>query len=186
MKTKSLYISSLEPSAGSLIVAMGIMELLKGRLGKVAFFRPVIGDGKEIDKDIDFMLEHYALGMDYKETYGYTVSEVESLIADNKFHEVLEHLIEKFKTLESQYDFVLIEGLNQSNFSNTLDFDINLAIAKNLSSPFISILKGKSKGVKEVVDEIDGVFLPVYPSIPLSSPLQWLQLTPQEVAPQLQ
>lgn len=154
MKTKSLYISSLEPSAGSLIVAMGIMELLKGRLGKVAFFRPVIGDGKEVDKDIDFMLEHYALGMDYKETYGYTVSEVESLIADNKFHEVLEHLIEKFKTLESQYDFVLIEGLNQSNFSNTLDFDINLAIAKNLSSPFISILKGKSKGVKEVVDEI--------------------------------
>lgn len=154
MKTKSLYISSLEPSAGSLIVAMGIMELLKGRLGKVAFFRPVISDGKEIDKDIDFMLEHYSLGMEYKETFGYTVSEVESLIADNHYNEVLEHLIEKFKVLESQYDFVLIEGLNQSNFSKTLDFDINLSIAKNLSSPFISILKGKNKGVKEVVGEI--------------------------------
>lgn len=154
MKTKSLYISSLEPSAGSLIVAMGIMELLKGRLGKVAFFRPVINDGKEIDKDIDFMLEHYSLGMDYQETFGYTVSEVEGLIADNHYNEVLEHLIEKFKVLESQYDFVLIEGLNQSNFSKTLDFDINLSIAKNLSSPFISILKGKNKGVKEVIGEI--------------------------------
>jgi len=154
MKTKSLYISSLESSAGSLIVAMGIMELLKGRLGKVAFFRPVINDGKEVDKDIDFMSEHYALGMAYEQMYGYTVSEVESLIAENKYNEVLEHLIEKFKQLESQYDFVLIEGLNQSNFSNTLDFDINLSFAKNLSSPFISILKGKGKGVKEVVDEI--------------------------------
>ena len=154
MKTKSLYISSLEPSAGSLIVAMGIMELLKGRLGKVAFFRPVITGGKDLDKDIDFMLEHYALGMKYHETYGYTVSEVESLIADNKYHEVLEHLIQKFKLLENQYDFVLIEGLNQSNFSSTLDFDINLSIAKNLSSPYISILKGKNKGVKEVIDEI--------------------------------
>ena len=154
MKTKSLYISSIESSAGSLIVAMGIMELLKGRLGKVAFFRPVIVDGPEVDKDIDFMLERYALGMEYKDTYGYTVHEVESLIADNKFNEVLESLIEKFKHLESEYDFVLVEGLNQSNFSNTLDFDINLSMAKNLSSPFISILKGKNKEVKEVIDEI--------------------------------
>lgn len=154
MKTKSLYISSLESSAGSLIVAMGIMELLKGRLGKVAFFRPVIVDGPEVDKDIGFMLERYALGMEYKDTYGYTVHEVESLIADNKLNEVLESLIEKFKHLESEYDFVLIEGLNQSNFSSTLDFDINLSMAKNLSSPFISVLKGKNKEVKEVIDEI--------------------------------
>lgn len=154
MKTKSVYISSLEPSAGSLIVAMGIMELLKGRIGKVAFFRPVIDDQKEYDKDITFMLEHYALGMDYEEMYGYRVSEVESLIAENRFYEVLENLIEKLKTLEASYDFILIEGLNQSNFSNTLDFDINLSIAKNLSSPFISILKGKNKGIKEIIDEI--------------------------------
>ena len=154
MKTKSLYISSLESSAGSLIVAMGIMELLKGRLGKVAFFRPVILDGAQIDKDIDFMIERYALGMEYKDAYGYTVHEVESLIAENKFNEVLESLIEKFKHLENEYDFVLVEGLNQSNFSNTLDFDINLSMAKNLSSPFISILKGKNKEVKEVLDEI--------------------------------
>lgn len=154
MKTKSLYISSLAPAAGSLIVAMGIMELLKGRLGKVAFFRPVILDGEEVDKDIDFMLEHYALKMDYSATYGYTVHKVESLIAENKYNEVLENLIDKFKILESQYDFVLVEGLNQANFSQTLDFDINLSIAKNFSSPFISVLKGKQKSVKEVLDEI--------------------------------
>jgi len=154
MKTKSLYISSLEQAAGSLVIAMGIMELLKGRLGKVAFFRPIIIDGKDSDKDIDFMLEHYALGMEYKDTYGYTVHEVESLIAENKYHEVLENLIDKCKILESQYDFVLIEGLNQANFSQSLDLDINLSIAKNLSSPFISVLKGKNKSVKEIIDDL--------------------------------
>lgn len=154
MKTKSLYISSLEQAAGSLIVAMGIMELLKGRLGKVAFFRPVILDTTEKDKDIAFMQEYYALSMNEDEMYGYTVHQVESLIAENRYNEVLENLIDKCKILESKYDFVLIEGLNQANFSQTLDFDINLSIAKNLSSPFISILKGKNKSVKEVVDEI--------------------------------
>jgi len=154
MKTKSLYISSLAPAAGSLVVAMGIMELLKGRLGKVAFFRPVVADDKTVDKDIEFMLEHYALGMDVHEMVGYSVHEVESLVAENKYNEVLETLIDKLKNLESRYDFVLIEGLNQSNFSPTIDFDINLSIAKNLSSPFISVLKGKGKNVKEVIDEI--------------------------------
>ncbi len=133
---------------------MGFMELLKGRLGKVAFFRPVIADGDEGDKDINFMLEYYALGMNYEQTYGYKVSEVESLIAENKYHEVLENLIGKFKLLESEYDFVLVKGLSQSSFSSALDFDINLSIAKNLSSPFISILKGKDKSVKEMIDEI--------------------------------
>lgn len=91
-----------------------------------------------MDKDIDFMLEHYTWYA-YEEMYGYTVADVEGLIADNKYHEVLEHLIEKFKCLESTYDFVLIEGLSQSNFSSTLDFDINLSIAKNLSSPYIVV-----------------------------------------------
>lgn len=154
MKTKSLYISSLESAAGSLVIVMGIMELLKGKLNRVAFFRPVIADEQKHDEDIHFMLEYYALNMKYDEMYGYTVSEIESLIAENKYNEVLENLIEKFKILESQYDFVLVEGLSQSHFSSTLDFDINFSIAKNLSSPFISILKGKGKNTKEISDEI--------------------------------
>lgn len=154
MKTKSLYISSLEPSAGSLVVTMGIMEILKARLGKVAFFRPVIFNDCKTDKDIDFMLQHFSLGMECKDAFGYTVHEVEGLLAQNKFSEVIETLITKFKVLEEQYDFVLIEGLNQRVFSGTLDFDINLEIAKNLGSPFVSVIKGKDKELKTIVDEV--------------------------------
>lgn len=154
MKTKSLYISSLESSVGSLIVTMGIMEHLKGKLEKVAFFRPVIPSGSERDKDIDFMMNRYPLGMEYTQMYCYTVDEIEGLIAQNLYHEVLEKMIEKFKSLERCYDFVLIEGLNHSYFSNTLDFDINLSIAKNLNSPYISILKGEHKELKAIKDEI--------------------------------
>ncbi|MDO9208092.1 MAG: AAA family ATPase, partial [Sulfuricurvum sp.] len=154
MKTKSLYISSLESSVGSLIVTMGIMEHLKGKLEKVAFFRPVIPNSSERDKDIDFMMNRYPLGMEYTQMYCYTVDEIEGLIAQNLYHEVLEKVIEKFKSLERCYDFVLIEGLNHSYFSNTLDFDINLSIAKNLNSPYISILKGEHKELKAIKDEI--------------------------------
>jgi len=154
MGVKSLYISSIESSAGSLIVTMGMMEILKRRLGRVAFFRPIIEDREERDHDIEFVLEKYDLDMRYSQSYGFTVHEAEAMIADNRTNELIEQLIEKFKKLEKKYDFVLIEGLNQSCFTQSLDFDINLLIAKNIGSPLVSVLKGKDKSKKEVVDEI--------------------------------
>ncbi|MCJ7766145.1 MAG: AAA family ATPase, partial [Thiovulaceae bacterium] len=65
-KTSSLYLASLETSAGSLIISMGLMELLKSRYQKVAFFRPVIMDKEENDADTDFMREHYSLKQPYE------------------------------------------------------------------------------------------------------------------------
>ncbi len=154
MKSDSLYISSLEQAAGSLIITMGIMELLKGKLSRVAFFRPVIVGNTEKDHDISFVLEKYSLDMRYEDTYGFTTHEVEKFMADNKFNDFIESLLEKFKKLEREYDFVVIEGLNNASFSQSVDFDINLAIAQNLGTPYISVLKGKNKSAVEIYDEI--------------------------------
>jgi len=154
MGVKSLYISSLEPAAGSLIVTMGMMEILKRRLGKVAFFRPIIEDNENRDHDIEFVLEKYDLDMGYSQSFGFTVHEVETMIAENRLNDLIETLIEKFKKLEKKYDFVLIEGLNQTCFTQSLDFDINHIIAKNIGSPIVAILKGKGKSKKEVLDDI--------------------------------
>ena len=154
MEVKSLYISSIEPEAGGLIVTMGMMEILKRRLGKVAFFRPIIEDSESKDHDIEFVLEKYDLDMSYSQSYGFTVHEAEAMIADNKLNELIEVLIDKFKKLEKKYDFVLVEGLNQACFTQSLDFDINLVISKNIGSPLVSVLKGKNKSNKEVTDEI--------------------------------
>jgi len=154
MGVKSLYISSIEPAAGSLIVTMGIMDLLKRKLGKVAFFRPIIEESEEKDHDIEFVLEKYDLDMRYSQSYGFTVHEAETMIAENRKNELIENLIEKFKKLEKKYDFVLIEGLNQASFTQSLDFDINLLIAKNIGTSLISVLKGKNKSKKEILDEI--------------------------------
>jgi phosphate acetyltransferase len=154
MEAKSLYISSIERSAGSLIVTMGMMELLKRKLGNVAFFRPIIEDYDERDHDIEFVLERYDLDMRYSQTYGYTVNEAEAMIANDKLNVLIENLIGQVKELEKKYDFVLIEGLNQAAFTQSLDFDINLLIAKNIGSPIISVLKGKEKDTKEVLGEV--------------------------------
>ena len=155
MKIKSLFIASLEKNAGGLVVSIGLMDMLKKKLQKVAFFRPIIqeNDPREND-DITFMMKHYDLKMDYDETFVFTLLEAESLIAQNRQNYLFEKIIEKFETLEKKYDFILCEGISKSLFTSTVDFDINLEIAKNIGSPVAGVLSGKNKSSKEIWEEV--------------------------------
>jgi len=153
MKIKSLYISSHVPAAGKLVVTMGMMELLKAKVHRVAFFRPFIRE-KHSDHDIHFFLERYTLDMDYTQAYGFSVNEAEHFISGHRTKELIEILIKKIKELEKSYDFVLIEGLHQSVFSNAIDFDINLEVARHAGVPYVNILKGRGEDAETLLDDI--------------------------------
>ncbi len=154
MDHKSIYITSMEPRAGSLIIAIGIMEMLKGQYEKVAFFRPIIPDGDKIESDIDFMLKHFELDMSYDKCCGFTVSEYIEAYGTDKEDKLHETLIHKVKKLHKEYDFVLIEGYPRNIFGSVFDFDINFKIAKNLDTVFIPIINALNKSSNSIVDEI--------------------------------
>ena len=117
MKIKSLYISSLEHSAGSLVVSIGIMSNIKRLYNKVAFFRPIIKEDNHHDNAIELMIKEFSLDIDYKECYGTTLSYAEELLADDNSHDLVQNIMVKYKQLEDKYDFVLIQGLSQSIFT---------------------------------------------------------------------
>ncbi len=152
MKIKSIYISSLEASAGNLSISIGLMRLFKQNFHKVAFFRPVIK--KKEDNDINFMLKYFELKQDKKDTFGFLVSDVQHMLAINESHKLYEELIEKVQILEQNYDFVLIQGVSKEALSSTIDFDINLIFAKHFNSPFISLLNGKNKTNDKIYEEM--------------------------------
>ncbi len=154
MQIKSLFVTSLEENAGGLVVSIGLMRALKRKIQKVAFFRPIIKkNSPKNDDDIKFMMEHFHLKMDYKDTYVFTMLEAESLIAENQTNILYERIIERFELLEKRYDFILCEGISKSLFTSTVDFDINLEIAKNIGSPVVGVLSGKDKTSKEIWEE---------------------------------
>ena len=154
MKTQSLYIASLEPLAGSLFVTVGLMEFLRSRVGRVAFFRPIIESREHKDEDITFVLEHFGLDIPYEKSFAYSVDEVETMFAEHRSNELYTGIISRFKSLAQEYDFILCEGLDRSSFSATLDFDMNIEIAKNLGTPYISIINGRGKSQHELEEEI--------------------------------
>ena len=154
MKTKSLYIASQEINAGILFTSMGMMEILKRNLPRVAYFRPIIYSKNRVDNDIEFMLQRYALDMDYEDCYGFDVEYVESMLAQNKRDLLLNQLIEKFKRLEKNYDFVLCEGIRRSFLSHNINYDFNLKIAHHFNAPYINIINAKGISTANVIKSV--------------------------------
>ncbi len=153
MKIKSLYVASYAVAAGKLVVTMGMMEFLKAKMGRVAFFKPFVIEG-ERDHDIAFFLERYSLAMDRKEMYGLSVQQVERYAAEGRLNVAIKLLMRRIKSLEASYDFVLIEGLQMSAFFKTIETDLNLELARNSGAAYVNVLKGYGKDAQEILDEI--------------------------------
>lgn len=154
MFPESIYIASAQPRAGSLIIAIGLMEMFKGRYEQVAFFRPILPDGEERENDIEFMLKHFELDISYEACCGFKVSEYTEAYADGTEEELYKSLIHKVKQLHKSYDFVLIEGYPRNVFASVFDFDINLKIARNLGTVFAPVLNAQGKSSSMIMQEI--------------------------------
>jgi len=154
MKIKSLFIAAQDINAGTLFVSMGMMEILKRNLHRVAFFRPIIYKNSIVDGDIDFMINRYDLDMKYEDAYGFDIEYVEDMIAFNKTDELINQMIRKFKKLEREYDFVLCEGIRRSFLNTNINYDLNVKIAQNFGSAYINIINAKGDSVKEIHESI--------------------------------
>lgn len=154
MKIKSLFISAKEVNSGMLFVSMGMMEILKRNLQRVAFFRPIIFKESIVDGDIEFIRERYDLCISYEEAYGFDVAYVEDMISQNKTKELINQLLHKFKKLEAEYDFVLCEGIRSSFLNANIDFDVNIKIAQNFGASYINIINGKNSTTKEIYESL--------------------------------
>ncbi len=145
--SKSLYIAATEARSGKSAIVLGVMHLLRANLQSVAIFRPVISDpvNNRKDHDIDLMLRHFKLDQEYDQTYGYTLSEARQLLNGGQEALLLENTLNKFKSLEKEYDFVLCEGTDYIGGNAALEFEINTSIVSNLGCPVMLVVNGLNK-----------------------------------------
>ncbi|WP_340115015.1 phosphate acetyltransferase [Maribellus mangrovi] len=157
MIKKGIYVTNTEKRSGRSAVALGIMKMLLARSEKVGYFRPIISDSPHgvHNNHIATMLSHFELDIEYKETYGFTMSQVVKY--KNMGHEsrLIDKIIEKYKQLESKYDVVLVEGSDFTGKGISFDVDLNTEIAKNLAIPTVIVCSADSKDLMEAVDNLD-------------------------------
>ena len=147
--TKGIYIASIEDHSGKSLISLGLMQNLLGKMPKVGYFRPIIEDG-EPDNHTQIMLSYFNLKLTYEQVTGLTRSEAVHLINTGNTGEIIDTIIAKYKQIEEQSDFVLVEGTDFTGEGNLVELDINVLIAKNLGLPVILVGNGVGKTKEEL------------------------------------
>ncbi len=153
---KAVYIATIEPFSGKSLISIGLMNELLVRKSKVGYFRPVINDYPEGQKDnhILTMLNFFKLDMKYNDAYAFTRSEMVKLLNEGQEKKIIEKIIRKYKKLEKKFDFILIEGSDFSGEGAMIEFELNVRLAANLSIPTILVSSGVSKGFEEYISNV--------------------------------
>jgi phosphate acetyltransferase len=149
-----VYVAALEPDTGKSVVALGVMELLAGRVGRVGFFRPVVADGPGPDRLVELVRERYQLDPGPAAMSGVTYAEVHELTAAGKADELVSRVVERFRALERDCDAVLCVGSDFADVSAPTEFALNLRLADNLGAAVLAVVSGRRKSAQDVVASV--------------------------------
>jgi len=152
--TDVLYIATIDRYSGKSLVSLGVTELLLRKTTRVGIFRPVISaqPGQERDKNIDLLLRHFDIQMDYENTYGLPMGEAEELIGQGRYDEVLDRIIAAYKALGECCEFILCIGSDLESAAAALEFSFNADVAKNLGAPVLLVGSGVERQVASIVN----------------------------------
>lgn len=158
--SKAVYIATSEQNSGKSIITLGLMSMLMGKTAKVGYFRPIIEDFVDGDRDnhIDTVLTHFNLDIAFEDAFAITKSKLIKKKNKGKIGEVLDLIIEKYKRLEERFDFVLVEGTSFTGEGTAIELDTNVLIAKNLGIPTIILGSGVGKTLDELIDNLSLVY----------------------------
>ena len=153
---KAIYIATSEEDSGKSIVTLGLMSMLIGKTAKVGYFRPIVEDFEDgkFDNHIETVINHFGLDISYNDAFAIKKSKLIKKKNKGKLGEVIDLIIEKYKQLEEQFDFVLVEGTSFTGEGTVIEMDMNVLIAKNLGIPAIIVGSGVGKTLDELVDSM--------------------------------
>ncbi|MDQ1277029.1 MAG: phosphate acetyltransferase [Thermodesulfobacteriota bacterium] len=150
--TKGVYIAALEEHSGKSLVVLGLMDGILNYLPKVGYFKPIITVNATQDKDphISLILKRFKMPISYKDAYGFSGREVADILSNKSDIVIVDALIEKYKKMEDQYDFTIVEGTDYMGRGAIFEFDANILIPQNLGIPVIMVVSAENKAVAEV------------------------------------
>lgn len=149
--SKNLYIASMEPRSGKSVVLLGLMELLSRRIQNIGIFRPIIQAGERKDDYIELALTRYKLKFRYEDLYGCTHQEARALLSSGQYESLMKTLVDKYKALERQSDFVVCVGTDYTGVATAFEFDFNADVANQLGCPLLTVVSGEGKTAEDVV-----------------------------------
>jgi phosphate acetyltransferase len=154
--SKNLYLTTTGPAAGKSAVVLGLMSLLSREIHSVGYFRPIGRYGDESrpqgDPLVELMCSVFDIPGDRKAMVGLSDREATGLITSGRQDQMLERILEAYKSYEKGHDFVLIEGTSYQGPTVPFEFDVNADLARTLAAPVLVVVSGKDRSANDIYD----------------------------------
>jgi phosphate acetyltransferase len=132
-----LYLASAEGHTGKSAVAVGLLEGLARRMGRVGVFRPV-SRSTSGDYVLDMLLEHATAGVAAADAVGTTYEAVH-----HDPEGALGVIVERFRAMADACDAVLVLGSDYTDVGTPTELSFNARVAANLGAAVVLVLGGR-------------------------------------------
>lgn len=147
----SLYLATNENATGKRMVALGIMELAMRHYNRVVYFRPFVKDRPEDDQSIRLMQARYKLSATPAEMAGVTRAEARQLLAADRYGELIQRIQQRFKTIQANADFAVVEGSSFQGLAPEVEFELNADLAVNLGCAILPVYSAADRSIDDVL-----------------------------------
>ncbi|HED32693.1 MAG TPA: phosphate acetyltransferase [Gammaproteobacteria bacterium] len=152
--TQSLYLASLEANSGKLLISLGIMEMLSREVDHIGFFRPITSASTGHDNHIQLLSSRFNLSTPPQQMAGVTHEQAREWLSQGNDQRLFREIIARFKQAEASCDFLLCEGPDITLFSDALDYNMSIRIAKSLGAPAIYVSSGHQISVSSLLENV--------------------------------
>ncbi|MGO4342422.1 phosphate acetyltransferase [Pedococcus sp. 2YAF34] len=130
----SIYIAGTEAQSGKSAVAVGLLDQLSRRAGRVGVFRPIVRAGAP-DELVRTLLAQLPGDLTIEQACGVTYDEL---------HASPDHamglIVDRFHEVARDHDVVLVVGSDFTDVSAPTEFSVNAAVAANLGSRLLLVV----------------------------------------------
>ncbi|MEP6630897.1 MAG: DRTGG domain-containing protein, partial [Lapillicoccus sp.] len=150
--TTSLYIASSEGWSGKSAVALGFLDQLSRRVGRVGVFRPILRTSRaEDDHVLDLMLSRLETGADAPAPL--TAREAAGVHYDDVHHDpeaAMSTIVDRYYAVAHRFEAMLVIGSDYTDVASPAEFSFNARIAANLDSPMVLVVSSHGQPPEQV------------------------------------
>lgn len=140
----SIYIAGTEAQSGKSAVAVGLLDQLSRRAGRVGVFRPIVRGGVD-DELVLTLLAKLPGELTPEQVRGVTYDELHTAPAH-----AMEVIVDRFHVIARDHDVVLVVGSDFTDVSAPTEFSVNAAVAADLGSRLLLVVPAQGHDPGEV------------------------------------
>jgi phosphate acetyltransferase len=142
--SRSVFVAASEGASVKSIVALGLVDALTRRVGRVGVFRPVTA-ARDADAVVDLLLAHPAVREDRADALGLTYAEVHADPAAARVE-----IVRRYTEMSRRFDAVVVLGSDYTDVSTPAELIFNARVAADLGSPVVLVVSGHERTPDEV------------------------------------